>query len=91
MHLRAEAAESLFFEAKCRIEDPIYGCVGILSQLQYQLHVAETQLAKTRAEIALLPSNVQEAQPKDFAFEPILGPNNIGLSTPAHWFHSSLF
>lgn len=54
MHLRAEAAETLFFEAKCRIEDPVYGCVGIISQLQHQLHVAEIQLAKTRAEIALI-------------------------------------
>ncbi|XP_022923144.1 LOB domain-containing protein 24-like [Cucurbita moschata] len=93
LHLRPEAAESLFFEAKCRIEDPVYGCVGIISQLQHQLHVAETQLAKTRAEIAFLASNLQEAQPHDFAAQPIQGPNTIGfsqigLSTPAHWFNS---
>ncbi|KGN57342.1 LOB domain-containing protein 24 [Cucumis sativus] len=96
-HLRAEAAETLIFEAKCRIEDPVYGCVGIISQLQHELHVAETQLAKTRAEIACVASNVQEQpQPQDFAFEPIQGPNSvgfsqIGLSTPAHCFNSTFF
>uniref|UniRef100_A0A0A0LLX6 LOB domain-containing protein n=1 Tax=Cucumis sativus TaxID=3659 RepID=A0A0A0LLX6_CUCSA len=91
MDLRGEAAETLYFEAKCRIEDPIYGCVGIISQLQYELHVAETQLAKTRAEIALLASNRQQAQHEDFPFDdPSSGPIFTGLSTPAH-FSEQLF
>ncbi|XP_012087781.1 LOB domain-containing protein 24-like [Jatropha curcas] len=55
-HLRASAAESLYYEAKYRIEDPVYGCVGIISLLHQQIHIAENQLAKTKAEIAVLAS-----------------------------------
>ncbi|XP_059451171.1 LOB domain-containing protein 24-like [Corylus avellana] len=59
--LRAEAAETLYFEARCRIEDPVYGCVGVISQLYEQLQSAESELAKTQAEIAVLNCNPQEA------------------------------
>ncbi|EXC15932.1 Arginine/serine-rich-splicing factor RSP40 [Morus notabilis] len=51
--LRARAANSLYFEAQRRIEDPVYGCVRIITQLHQQIHNAETELAKMRAEIAL--------------------------------------
>ncbi|OMP02718.1 hypothetical protein COLO4_10880 [Corchorus olitorius] len=55
---RAEAVESLYFEAQCRIEDPVYGCVRLIFLLQQQIHNAESQLAKTRAQIAVLkPEN----------------------------------
>lgn len=56
----------MFFEAQRRIEDPVYGCVGIITQLHHQIHEAETELAKTRAELALrssgtaLTSHVQD-------------------------------
>lgn len=55
-HVRAEAMDSLNFEAQCRIEDPVYGCVGIISLLQKQIQKAETQLAKMQAEIAVYSS-----------------------------------
>ncbi|OMP02438.1 hypothetical protein COLO4_11096 [Corchorus olitorius] len=55
-HLRAEAADSLYLEAQCRVEDPVYGCVGRISLLQHEIHKAETQLVKTQAEIAVLKS-----------------------------------
>ncbi|KAF5732325.1 LOB domain-containing protein 24-like [Tripterygium wilfordii] len=58
-HARGQAADSLYFEAQCRIQDPVYGCVGIISQLHQQLHSAESQLAKTRAEIAVFSSPAQ--------------------------------
>ncbi|XP_057453194.1 LOB domain-containing protein 24-like [Lotus japonicus] len=51
-YLREQAANSLYFEAKCRIEDPIYGCVGILSKLYQQIHDAEIELAKIQTQIA---------------------------------------
>uniref|UniRef100_A0A5B7BN31 LOB domain-containing protein n=1 Tax=Davidia involucrata TaxID=16924 RepID=A0A5B7BN31_DAVIN len=54
VHLRAEAANSLYLEAQCRIQDPVYGCVGIISQLHQQIHTAQSQLATTQAEIAFL-------------------------------------
>ncbi|CAL2237062.1 unnamed protein product [Prunus armeniaca] len=59
-HLRVEAAETLCYEAQCRIQDPIYGCVGVISQLHQQIQDTECQLAKTRAEIALMNSYGQE-------------------------------
>jgi hypothetical protein len=51
----------LYFEARCRIEDPVYGCVGIISQLHEQVQSAESELAKAQAEIAFLNCNPQEA------------------------------
>ncbi|XP_062096554.1 LOB domain-containing protein 24-like isoform X2 [Humulus lupulus] len=57
VELRAEAADAIHFEAKCRMEFPVYGCVGIISQLQQQIQNVETQLAITRAEIAFITSN----------------------------------
>ena len=45
------------FEAQHRIEDPVYGCVRIISQLYQEIRNAEAQLAKTRAEIAIMSSN----------------------------------
>ncbi|KAJ6410744.1 hypothetical protein OIU84_007491 [Salix udensis] len=47
-HLRAEAANSLYYEAQCRTRDPVYGCVGIISSLHQQIHSVESQLAKTK-------------------------------------------
>ncbi|KAF5740829.1 putative LOB domain-containing protein [Tripterygium wilfordii] len=56
-YLRAEAVDSMYSEAQYRIEDPVYGCVGMISALHQQLHIAESELAKTRAEIALFSNN----------------------------------
>ncbi|OAY40573.1 LOB domain-containing protein 24 [Manihot esculenta] len=53
-HLRAPAADCLCYEARCRIQDPVYGCVGIISLLDQQIQTAENQLAETKAEIAVL-------------------------------------
>lgn len=58
MYLRADVVESLYYEAKCRIQDPIYGCVGLISSLYQQIHTAQIELAKVQAEIAFLDANV---------------------------------
>lgn len=55
-HLRAEAADTLCYEAESRIQDLVYGCVKTISQLHHEIHNAECQLAKTRAEIAFINS-----------------------------------
>ena len=52
MKLREEAANSLHYEAHCRVNDPVYGCVGIIYQLQQELNEAFNQLVKTQTEIA---------------------------------------
>ncbi|KVH92727.1 hypothetical protein Ccrd_005275, partial [Cynara cardunculus var. scolymus] len=62
MHLRVDAVDSLYYEAKWRIQEPVYGCVGIISSLHRQIHIAQTQLAKARAETAFLRANVVAAK-----------------------------
>lgn len=68
--MRAEAADSLYLEAQCRVEDPVYGCVGLIFLLQQQIHDAECELAKTRADIAVLKSQSRAQHPQQQAFEP---------------------
>lgn len=55
--MRAQVADSLYFESQCRIQDPVYGCVGIISLLHLQIHNAESELAKVKAQIAFLNSD----------------------------------
>ncbi|XP_059669355.1 LOB domain-containing protein 24-like [Cornus florida] len=47
--LRGEVADSLHYEAQCRVRDPVYGCVGIIYSLQIQLAKAEAEVALLRA------------------------------------------
>lgn len=62
--------DSLYFEARCRIQDPVYGCVGTISHLHQQIHNAESQLAKTQAEIAFFNANaLQEVEPQSQQME----------------------
>ncbi|KAL4595254.1 hypothetical protein ACB092_12G077800 [Castanea dentata] len=61
-HLRSQAADTLYFEAQYRLQDPVYGCVGIISQLHQQINRAESQVAKIQAEISFLNSNAQEVE-----------------------------
>ncbi|KAK4838494.1 hypothetical protein QYF36_014173 [Acer negundo] len=63
IEVRPEAADSITFEAQCRIQDPIYGCVGLLYFLQQQIHIVESQVAKAQAEISVF--NSQSHQPHE--------------------------
>lgn len=56
-HLRGEAADTLCYEAECRTQDCVYGCVKTISQLHQEINKAECQLAQTRAEIAFISSS----------------------------------
>lgn len=60
VELRAEAADAICIEAQCRVQDPVYGCVRMISLLQQQIQNAERQLVKARAEIAVLSSHAPE-------------------------------
>ncbi|CAH9061434.1 unnamed protein product [Cuscuta epithymum] len=51
---RGDVAESLYYEARCRVNDPVYGCVGIISLLQQEIARCESQLAQVEAQIHLL-------------------------------------
>ncbi|XP_075649733.1 LOB domain-containing protein 23-like [Castanea sativa] len=61
-HLRSQAVDTMYFEAQYRLQDPVYGCVGIISQLHQQINRAESQVAKIQAEISFLNSNAQEVE-----------------------------
>lgn len=51
VHQRADAVNSLVYEANARARDPVYGCVGAISYLQNQVAQLQMQLAVAQAEI----------------------------------------
>lgn len=57
VHQRALTADTLYYEAYCRIKNPVYGCVGIITQLHQQIHNAQSELAKIETEIAIVNNN----------------------------------
>ncbi|VVA27776.1 PREDICTED: LOB [Prunus dulcis] len=59
VHVREAAADCMFYEASIRVEDPIYGCVKIISQLQQDLFQAQSEMAKTKAQIAFYNAQQQ--------------------------------
>ncbi|MCD7460486.1 LOB domain-containing protein 15 [Datura stramonium] len=48
---RADAANSLVYEANVRLRDPVYGCMGAISTLQQQVQNLQVELNAIRAEI----------------------------------------
>ncbi|KAM7257833.1 hypothetical protein ACFE04_013574 [Oxalis oulophora] len=48
---RADAANSLVYEANLRIRDPVYGSMGAISALQQQLQTLQAELNLVRTEI----------------------------------------
>ncbi|KAF3943313.1 hypothetical protein CMV_030116 [Castanea mollissima] len=62
LHLRAVAADCMSFEASSRVEDPVNGSVRIISQLQEQIIEAQSELVKTKGEIAFHNAQQQQMQ-----------------------------
>ncbi|XP_021297096.1 LOB domain-containing protein 15 [Herrania umbratica] len=48
---RADAVNSLVYEANVRLRDPVYGCMGAISALQQQVQSLQAELNAVRAEI----------------------------------------
>ncbi|KAI5433959.1 LOB domain-containing protein 15 [Lathyrus oleraceus] len=48
---RADAANSLVYEANVRLRDPVYGCMGAISSLQQQVQLLLGELSAIREEI----------------------------------------
>ncbi|GLJ42990.1 hypothetical protein SUGI_0892350 [Cryptomeria japonica] len=48
---RADAVNSLVYEASARVEDPVYGCTRATHQLQQRIADLESQLAATQADL----------------------------------------
>ncbi|RCV40529.1 hypothetical protein SETIT_9G061700v2 [Setaria italica] len=52
-HERGKAADTIAAEARWRVQDPVYGCAGIVGRLQGEIKAAQCELAWTRAQIAV--------------------------------------
>ncbi|CAL9090173.1 unnamed protein product [Musa textilis] len=48
---RGDAVSSLVYEANARVQDPVYGCVGAITSLHYQIQALQAQLAVARAKM----------------------------------------
>jgi len=48
---RGDAVKSLVYEANARVRNPVYGCVGIISNLEIQVSELQMQLAVVQEEI----------------------------------------
>ncbi|KAK7858469.1 lob domain-containing protein 24 [Quercus suber] len=62
LHLRPVAADCMSFEASSRVEDPVYGSVRIISRLQEQIIEAQSELEKTKGEMAFHNAQQQQMQ-----------------------------
>lgn len=59
---RADAANSLDYEAQCRIQDPIYGCVSLIASLQNRFNqvMGDLELAKNELATYMEPPYPQQ-------------------------------
>lgn len=53
---REDAVNSLAYEAEARLSDPVYGCVGIISILQFKLKQIQINLYNAKQELARFSS-----------------------------------
>jgi hypothetical protein len=53
IHERGKAADMMVVEAHRRVQDPVYGCAGIVGRLQGEIRAVQCELARTQAQIAV--------------------------------------
>ncbi|CAO2207309.1 unnamed protein product [Urochloa humidicola] len=49
---RGRAADTMAAEARWRVQDPVYGCTGVIDRLQQEIRAVQRELATTRAQLA---------------------------------------
>ncbi|OIT21583.1 PREDICTED: LOB domain-containing protein 24-like [Nicotiana attenuata] len=93
-HQRADVADTLYYEAYCRIKDPVYGCVGIITVLHEEIYQLQCQLAKLKAEIDLLKTqSPAQGQQVEFSANLLADQNGVYTSSPSlfdpsfYWFY----
>lgn len=59
---RADAVFSLTYEAQCRIRDPIYGCIALISFFQNRLALLKSELELAKNELATCITYIQQQQ-----------------------------
>nr|TKW11261.1 hypothetical protein SEVIR_6G222000v2 [Setaria viridis] len=50
---RGRAADTMAAEARWRVQDPVYGCTGVIDRLQQEIRAVQHELATTRAQLAV--------------------------------------
>ncbi|XP_075666039.1 LOB domain-containing protein 24-like [Castanea sativa] len=88
VHLRPMAADCMSFEASSRVEDPVYGSVRIISQLQEKIIEAQSELVKTNGEIAFHNAQQQLQQQQMQQLQMIHAVAQEGEDQPS-WLSSS--
>ncbi|RLN20070.1 hypothetical protein C2845_PM02G45480 [Panicum miliaceum] len=63
IHERGKAADTMAVEAHRRVEDPVYGCAGIVGRLQGEIRAAQCELARTHAQIAVHAAAAARVRP----------------------------
>ncbi|XP_011102212.1 LOB domain-containing protein 1-like, partial [Sesamum indicum] len=72
---RADAVNSMVYEANARLRDPIYGCTGMICHLQSQVSELQAEVAKAQAEI--LNMQCQNASLIDLLCKGMAGTQNV--------------
>ncbi|KAG8651533.1 hypothetical protein MANES_07G138500v8 [Manihot esculenta] len=78
---RADAANSLVYEANVRLRDPVYGCMGAISALQQQVQSLQAELNAVRAEI--LKYKYREANILPSSHVALLSSGAVSVATPS--------
>ncbi|KAF9604722.1 hypothetical protein IFM89_009158, partial [Coptis chinensis] len=87
--VRAAAADCLSDEATHRVQDPVYGCVKIIDQLQQQITMLQHELAKTQGEIAFYRAKqAQQSRMTQQAQEEQMSRDSVQQGEPS-WLYSS--
>ncbi|KAF8653744.1 hypothetical protein HU200_061857 [Digitaria exilis] len=60
---RGRAADTMAAEARWRVEDPVYGCTGVIDRLQQEIRAVQHKLATTRAQLAAVHARAAMAPP----------------------------
>ncbi|CAL5000892.1 unnamed protein product [Urochloa decumbens] len=60
---RGKAADTMAVEAQRRVQDPVYGCAGIVGRLQGEIRAVQGELARTQAQIAVHAAVARAQQP----------------------------
>lgn len=59
VELRGQAADCMVMEAYSRVQNPVYGSVGIIHQLQQEIIEAQKEIIKIQGEIAFYSAQFQ--------------------------------
>lgn len=90
-YVRHQAANSMYLEAQCRVQDPVYGCAGIISKLSQQIQDTEVELAKIKTQIAYHKlHNQQFDSESNLSFLPLQSNNMEQIQWPSqtpNWFN----